>query len=150
MVINMQMSRRENARNKAILFTLHFIIFRMKITSWLVEFYMNFKTIYVDIGLLMRFTKDSGNGEANIQTCHTYADRGCHICTRKKVHCFCIKISELKGRMAVTAYCNFRNFLVIVTTQIFMANLYSCFSKAPKQTTSTFGGCKTVRNCVKV
>jgi len=65
------------------------VIFSMKITSWLVEFYMNFKIIYVDIGLQMRFAKDSGNGEANIQTCHTYADRGCHIsyrvCTQKNV-----------------------------------------------------------------
>jgi len=129
------------------------VIFSMKINSWLVEFYMNFKIIYVDIGLLMLFAEDSGNGEANIQTYHAYADRGCHItypvCTRKNVHCFCIKISGLKGRMAVTAYCNFRSFLVIVTTQLFMANFYSCFSKASKQTTPMFGVYKTARNCVK-
>jgi hypothetical protein len=45
----------------------------------------------------------------------------------------------LKGQIAVTAYRNFRSFQVIVTTHLFMANSYSCFSEASEQTTSTSG-----------
>jgi hypothetical protein len=131
------------------------VIFIKQITSCLAEFYMNFKIIYADVCLLSCFSKGSENGEANIQTRHSYADRGSHVSyrvfTRKNVHGVCIKISRLKGRIALTSYCNFRSLQLtcIVTTQLTIANFYSCFYKVSTQTASMFRVYKTARNCVK-